>query len=180
MARLSRSYEKCKDVVAYHLNEILKMPVLGQNQKDIQTALKYIDDDATGLSLAKCTNAHQLIAAYMDGRFNTTLRIAWRTKSAKLDEPPDLKLMREFLKEQEEIVANTLVAITISHISPREDTLRGDLPLHLHLKGIRLHLLQRRSSKQPRAGLASTARVLTQLFPAQISRRSLQLRDRTG
>lgn len=111
MARLSRRYENPRDVVAFHLSEILQMRIMSQTQEDVQALLRLIDDNAVGLTLARCTTASQLITAYMDGKLDPALRLARRTKSAGLDIPPSLEQFRSFLEEQEQIVSSNVVSL---------------------------------------------------------------------
>lgn len=106
IAMLSRRYENCREVIAYHLKEFLGMPVLGQNSTDIRKAIKFITDDVEGMVKVQCLTTKQCMVGFMDGRFSTALRLAWRTKSAACKGPPDSDLMLEFLEEQEAVVSH--------------------------------------------------------------------------
>lgn len=109
MARLCRRYENSREVVAYHLNKILQMKTISQNQEDMQTLFQIINGSAQGVLSAKCLTAEQLLVAIMDGKFSDQVRLAWRQKSSKLDDPPSLDDLREFVEEQERMVSRCVV-----------------------------------------------------------------------
>lgn len=105
MALFSQRYENSREIVAHHLQEFHKMPFLDQNSDDIETISRYIADEMKGIQAAQCIMSGQLMVAYMDTHFKPLLRTAWRTKTAKLEDPPDLHHLEEFLREQLDIVS---------------------------------------------------------------------------
>lgn len=111
LALFSVHYEIKKEVMLYHLNDLLRTAPVGPNRPDIKRLLQTITDDVAGLKEAKGFTATQILATYLEGKLTSPLRLEWRKATATFDEPPDLNAMEKFLHQQLHVVEGESVAV---------------------------------------------------------------------
>lgn len=109
LEKLSLRYEKGRDVVAFHLRELIHNPQVEYNHEGTQRVLKLLNDNAAGLELAECLTADQVVVSILDSQFSPELQKLWRTKTESIKGIPTIEDLREYMESLERIMAPTSI-----------------------------------------------------------------------